>query len=103
MKTPRKYNPELKAEVIKLLTEERLTQIEVSQRLGIPAGTIGNWASRYAAEAHANSPEGEQSYAELKAENERLRKELMEARLEREILKKATAYFAKESLLGTHS
>ena len=41
--------------------------------------------------------------AELSNENSRLRKELNEARMEREILKKATAYFAKESLPGTRS
>jgi transposase-like protein len=46
---------------------------------------------------------GERSMAELTAENARLRKELAEARMEREILKKATAYFAKESLPGTRS
>jgi len=39
----------------------------------------------------------------MKAENARLRKELAEARMEREILKKATAYFAKAQLPGTHS
>ena len=40
---------------------------------------------------------------ELAAENARLRKELATARMEREILKKATAYFAKESQPGTRS
>jgi len=43
------------------------------------------------------------SVSELEAENARLRKELSEARLERDILKKATAYFAKESLQSTRS
>lgn len=41
--------------------------------------------------------------AEMQAENARLRKELAEVRMEREILKKAMAYFAKESLPGTRS
>ena len=41
--------------------------------------------------------------ADLAAENARLRKELATARMEREILRKATAYFAKESLPGTRS
>ena len=40
---------------------------------------------------------------DLAAENARLRKALAEARLEREILKKAAAYFAKESMPGTRS
>jgi len=40
---------------------------------------------------------------ELKAEVARLRKELARAEMEREIVKKAAAYFAKESLQGTRS
>ncbi len=51
----------------------------------------------------AKGSPGEQSVGELSAENARLRKELAEARMEREILEKATAYFAKESLPGTRS
>lgn len=39
--------------------------------------------------------------AELKTENARLRKELAEVRMERDIVKKAAAYFARESLPGT--
>ncbi len=49
------------------------------------------------------SKPGDQSVVELKAENVKLRKELAESRMEREILKKAAAYFAKESLHGTRS
>jgi transposase len=51
----------------------------------------------------ASSVAGAQSAVELAAENKRLRKELAEARMERDILKKATAYFARASLPGTHS
>ena len=46
---------------------------------------------------------GSQSVGELQAENARLRKELARAEMEREIVKKAAAYFAKESLQGTRS
>lgn len=98
----RKYNPELKVEVIRL-TEQGLTQAEISTRLGIPSGTIGNWVSKHNSEMRGIEPKGEQSYEELLNENRRLRKELADTRLEKEILKKATAYFAKESLPGTHS
>lgn len=100
MDAKRKYNPELKAEAIKMVDEQGMTQAEVSKKLGIPKGTIGNWVSGYS-ESSPGAPPGEQTYAAMKAENARLRKELAEARMEREILKKATAYFAKESLPGT--
>lgn len=46
---------------------------------------------------------GGRTVAEPEQENRLLRKELAEARLERDILKKATAYFARESLPGTRS
>jgi len=102
MKERRKYNNELKAKAIKMVTAQGLSQAEVSHRLSIPKGTIGNWIAGVGAGSALASP-GDQSVAELRAELIRLRKQLAEARMEREILKKATAYFAKESLPGTRS
>uniref|UniRef100_A0ABX1N513 Transposase n=1 Tax=Aromatoleum buckelii TaxID=200254 RepID=A0ABX1N513_9RHOO len=52
---------------------------------------------------HAGVSAGGRSVAELEAENARLRKELAEARIERDVIKKAAAYFARESLPGTRS
>lgn len=46
---------------------------------------------------------GTQTARELQKENSQLRKELVAVKMERDILKKATAYFAKESLQGTPS
>ena len=78
-----------------MVLEQGLTQ-ETGRRLSIPKGNIGNWVGAARSALTKSSP-GEQSAKELSAENVRLRKELAEARMEREILKKATAYFAKES------
>jgi transposase len=102
MKGNRKYSPELKAEAIKMLMEQGLTQDEVARRLSIPKGTIGNWRVAVRDSGGPASP-GAPSVEALSAENARLRRELAEARMEREILKKAAAYFAKESLPGTRS
>ena len=98
----RSYSDELKSEAVKMVSEQGLSQEEVGRRLSIPKGTIANWvaASR---SGRLRSRAGDPSVAELSAENRRLRKELAEARMEREILKKAAAYFAKESLPGTRS
>ena len=85
-----------------MVIEQGLTQEETGRRLSIPKGNIGNWVGAAKAALRKGNP-GEQSVAELAAENVRLRKELAEARMEREILKKATAYFAKESQPGTSS
>ena len=102
MKERRTYSAELKAEAIKMATEQGLSRGEISRRLSIPKGTIVNWLVGNESRI-TNGVPGDQSAAELKAENAKLRKELAESRMERDILKKATAYFAKESLHGTRS
>jgi transposase len=102
MKERRKYSAELKAEVVKMVNEQGLTQEEAANRLALPKGTVGNWIVLSKSESAPAKP-GDQSVAQLAAENSRLRRELAEARMEREILKKAAAYFAKESLPSTRS
>jgi transposase len=98
-----KYTPEFRAEAIKLVTEQGLSQEAAAKRLSIPSGTLGNWLTRERLPKKRNAVPGALSTAELEAENKQLRKELAEARMERDILKKATAYFARESLPGTRS
>ena len=97
------YTAEFRAEAVKLVFDQGLTQQEAAKRLGIPKGTLGNWMA--AAKPAANKPAapGARTAAELEAENARLRKELAEAQMERDVLKKATAYFAKESQRCTRS
>jgi len=102
MKERRKYSRELKAEAIKMVLEQGMVQEEVARRLSIPSGTLGNWIVRFKNGERQGCP-GELTLADLNAENARLKRELAEARMERDILKKATAYFAKESLPGTRS
>jgi transposase len=102
MKKQQRYTPEFRAEAVKLVTEQGLSQDEAAKRLGIPKGTIGNWVAAAKGSSGASVP-GARSVRELEAENAKLRKELAEARMERDILKKATAYFARESLPGTRS
>lgn len=95
------YSPEFRAEAVKLVLEQGLSQEAAAKRLAIPKGTLGNWVA--AAKRGGVATPGGRSTAELEAENARLRKELAEARQERDILKKAAAYFAKESLQSTRS
>jgi transposase len=98
----RTYSDELKSEAVKMVNEQGLSQQEAGRRLSIPKGTLANWVAASKSGSSRSHP-GDLSVAELTAENQRLRKELNEARMEREILKKAAAYFAKESLPGTRS
>lgn len=100
MKTKQTYSMEFRAEAVKLVFEQGLSQGEAANRLGVPKGTLANWV--VAAKAGGEKPApGARTVADLEAENSRLRKGLAEARQERDIVKKAAAYFARESLPGT--
>lgn len=101
MSKKQNYSPEFRSEAVKLIQEQGLSQEAAAKRLAIPKGTLANWIA--AAKRGAPGTPGARTVPELEAENSRLRKELSETRQERDILKKATAYFAKESLQGTRS
>jgi transposase len=102
MKERRQYSEELRAEAIRMVVRESLSLAGASKKLGIPKGTIASWMSKYQ-ESTEHPLSGTPSVAELLGEVTKLRKELIEVKMEREILKKATAYFAKESLPSMRS
>jgi len=99
------YTAEFKAEAVKLVTEQGLSHQEAAQRLGIPKGSLSNWISNHRQRSRSGSQgaPGELTREQLQVEVTRLRRELARAEMEREIVKKAAAYFAKESLQGTRS
>jgi transposase len=76
--------------------------LETARRLSIPKGALRNWLANAKAGGLPAAP-GARSVPGLEAEAARLRKELADARLERDIVKKAAACFAKESMQGTRS
>lgn len=102
MERKQNYTPEFRGEAVKLVLEQGLSLAEAAKRLAVPKGTLANWVASAQGRKAPTVPGG-RTVAELEAELRRLRKELMEARMERDILKKATAYFARESLPGTRS
>lgn len=97
MGRPTKYPPEFRREAVELVRRSDRSLIEVARDLGISDSTLSNWirADRDA-RARAEDPEGlsESEREELK----RLRKENADLRLDREILRKAAAYFARETM-----
>ncbi len=97
----KRYNPELRTEAVRMIRDQKMTHREVSQKLGIPLGTIGGWM-RIEDERSQVGP-GEQTPSELRKELAAVKKELKDAKIDNEILKKAAAYFAKGSLQGTRS
>jgi len=93
------YTHEFKEEAVSLVENSGLTVAEVSRRLSVSQQTLRNWIKKYRQNGSAST--GGRAVTDLEAENSRLRKELAEARLEKEILKKAMAYLAKEPRGGT--
>jgi len=97
------YTPEFRAEAVKLVLAQGLTLDEAAKRIAIPKGRLADWVSAAKRGNDPTAPPGSRSVAELEAEVAKLRKELVVERMEKEVLKKATAYFARESLPGTRS
>ncbi len=92
----RRFSEEFKHDAVRLVVEEEYTFKAAAKAVGISEKSLRDWHKRL---APPHRPCGEDATIdELREENKRLRKQLKRAELEREILKKATAYFAKESL-----
>lgn len=97
----RQYTEEFRLEAVRLA--DSVGGHEAARRLGIPIATLSNWHRRRrkapGEETTKSAPGGHarRSPTDLEAENSRLRKELASVRLDVEILRKATAYFAKGS------
>ena len=89
-KTRRRFSDEFKSEAVKLVKQSNRSMADLAMELGINPKSIGEWVKR-AEESGLSIEEDE------RAELRRLRKENSELRMEREILKKATAFFAKEN------
>jgi transposase len=70
-----RYTLEFRAEAVKLVTEQGLTQEVAAQRLAVPKGTLANWVATAKAST-CTSALGARSAKDLEAENAKLRKEL---------------------------
>src|ERR1700688_2912205 len=94
----RKYTKEFKQETVNLALKSPSIS-KTATELGIPVATLHAWVHKLKNKAEPTSVKGElnngQNVAALIEENRRLHKELAITREEREILKKAAAYFAQ--------
>ena len=97
------YTKEFREQAVRLVSEQALTIPEAAKRLSMSDQTLSNWVFKARHGKLAGIDEHRQPVTDLEAENTKLKRDLAEARMERDILKKATAYFAKASLPGTHS
>jgi transposase len=97
------YTKELREEAVKLVTEGGLKIPEVGRRLSVAASTIRYWVKASREGKLKEVGKHQRPLTEIEMELARVKRELAEARMERDILKKAAAYFAKESLPGMRS
>ena len=95
MGTRRVFTREFKVEAVKLVTERGMRAAQAAKDLGIGANVISRWVREAKADkTHAFPGRGQMKPDD--AELARLRKELARTKAERDILKKAIAFFAKE-------
>lgn len=91
----RSYSEEFKRDAVRLVVSEGYSFQAACEAVGVCQQSLRAWHAKF---APPHQPCGDNAtFEELKAENARLRRQLKRTELEREILKKATAYFAKES------
>jgi len=97
------YTKELREEAVKLVTEGGFSIPEVGRRLSVSPSTIRYWVKANREGKLKEVGKQQRPLTEIEMELARVKRELAEARIERDILKKAAVYFAKESLPGTRS
>jgi transposase len=93
----RKFSREFKLEAVKLIKERGVSVTQASRDLGVHGTVLRNWVRDYAADPSQAFPGHGQMKAE-QAEIGRLKREVTKLKAERDILKKAAAYFAKENM-----
>ena len=89
----RKYTREFKESAVRLVRQQGYSVPEAAKSLGVDASNIRGWLKRFDEEVVEPAASGD---AALRTENRRLRRENAQLLMEREILKKAAAFFARE-------
>ena len=89
-----RFTEDFKADAIKQITERGHSIADVSQRLGVSTHSLYAWIKRHAASPIVAMKDDQST------EIRRLKQELARVTEERDILKKATAYFAKDATLS---
>ncbi len=90
----RKFTREFKVEAVKLVRERGVTVAQAARDLGVQGTVLRRWARERMGDPQQAFPGLKPDQMEI----ERLRREVTKLKAERDILKKAAAYFAKESL-----
>jgi transposase len=94
-----KYSEEYKTSAIKMVLEEGKTAPEVAQNLGIRVSLLYKWIRKHkGVDSKGKTNDFQEEIRQLKTEIQELKKQLVTSEMYREILKKAAAYFAAQTL-----
>lgn len=93
----RRYSIEFKQEAVRLVAEQGVPVTQVARDLGVDRSVVRTWTEKASAGELVEKPVVARVKPDLEEEVRRLRRENALLREEREILKKAAAFFAKES------
>jgi len=96
-----RYTPEFREEAVKLVTEGGLLAGDAASRLSLPKSTLENWVRASRVGKLGEIGKSLRPLTEVELELVKVKRELVITKMERDLLKKAAAYFAKESLQGT--
>jgi transposase len=92
----RKFSREFKVEAVKLVRERGVSVAQAGRDLGVHENVLRKWVKEFGSDSAQSFP----GHGQMKPEQleiERLRREVTKLKAERDILKKAAAYFAKEA------
>jgi transposase len=92
----KQFSNQFKIDAVKLVTEQGYNVSEAARNLGIHHSSLRRWIKQFETSGNQAFP-GKGHMSPEKEEIDRLRKEVKKLRMEREILKKAAAFFANES------
>jgi transposase len=96
MGTRRKFSREFKVEAVRLVVERRVSMAQAARELGVHVNVLRSWVAAYRRDPSQAFP-GVGQQAPEAAELTQLRREVARLKMERDILKKAAAFFARES------
>ena len=89
------YTQEFRDSSVKLAMESKNTIAQTARDLGVKVNTLHSWIYKHSGSKASAVTKGDDT---LQAELKKLKKEIAQVTIERDILKKAAAYFAKEAL-----
>ena len=95
-----RYSREFRQEAVRLVVEDKISCHEAARRLSLAPTTLTYWVKAYKAGKLGEIGKAQKPLTQIEMDLARTKKELIEVKVERDILKKAAAYFARESLHG---